>query len=72
MIKNSKATDSPPITKERTCSRCGKKFQRVNEFSLFGYKQCLPCDMKMLEVTGRGEPWPERDDKVDTVQSKRG
>ena len=45
------------------CSRCGEKFQRSNEFSLFGYKQCFGCDVKMFEATGRGESWPEPDKK---------
>ena len=44
------------------CSRCGKKFERANQYSLFGYVQCLPCDCKMLEAKGSGKPWPEPDD----------
>ena len=44
------------------CSRCGIEFYRVNEYSLLGYRQCFSCDLKMLEVVGRGDYWPDPDD----------
>lgn len=49
------------IVYEWICLRCGNLFFRDNEFSLFGYKQCLSCDYKMFEAVGHGEWWPESD-----------
>jgi DNA-directed RNA polymerase subunit RPC12/RpoP len=45
-----------------TCSRCGTTFERDNEFSLLGYRQCLPCDYRMFGTRGSGGSWPEPDD----------
>jgi DNA-directed RNA polymerase subunit RPC12/RpoP len=46
------------------CSHCGRDFERDNEFSLLGYRQCLACDYKMFEATANGERWAESDKKV--------
>ena len=64
MTTNVVSAEAASAVKKWTCSRCGSKFRRVNEFSLFGYKQCLACDMKMLEAVGKGESWPEKDKAV--------